>query len=352
MTTLTLDMTVRRGDFVASARLEVAGGETLALLGPNGAGKSSIVAAVGGLVPIAAGSIRLGARELANSGTGVDLPAEERHIGIVHQDNLLFPHLTVLANVAFAPRARGLGRTPAEDVARRWLDHVGLVTLGDRMPWQLSGGQAQRVALARALASEPEALLLDEPLSALDVTSRSETRRLLMSHLEAFPGPKILITHEPAEAFLMADRVAIIEGGEIVQVGAPDDIRRRPRTPYAADLAGINLVRGFASDGTVATETGDPVTIADTDISGPVLLTIHPRTVVFSSARPEGSARNVWKVTVTAVEPMGDRVRIATSGPVPLTAEITASSANRLGLERGSEAWIAVKATEISVEKE
>lgn len=352
MTTLTLDMKVRRGSFVVAAHLEVAGGETLALLGPNGAGKSSLVAAVGGLLPIDEGRISLGSRELANTRSGVDLPPEERHIGIVHQDHLLFPHLTVLANVAFGPRSQGLGRAAADSVAHKWLDHVGLGTLGDRLPSQLSGGQAQRVALARALASDPDALLLDEPLAALDVTSRSETRRLLMSHLEAFSGPKILITHEPTEAFLMASRVAIIEGGHVVQVGAPDDIRRRPRTPYAADLAGINLVRGVASDGTVTTETGDPVTIADTGVSGPVLLTIHPRTVVFSSARPEGSARNVWKVTVTAVEPMGDRVRIATSGPVPLTAEITASSAHRLGLERGSQAWIAVKATEISVEKE
>ena len=352
MTTLTLDLTVRRGSFVVAADLEVAGGETLALLGPNGAGKSSLVAAVGGLLSIDEGHISLGSRELANTRTGVDLPPEERHIGIVHQDHLLFPHLTVLANVAFGPDRAG------SDVRLRRPRHTsgsimsgsGRSAIGCRR--SCPAASSPRGAGARALASDPDTLLLDEPLAALDVTSRSETRRLLMSHLEAFSGPKILITHEPTEAFLMASRVAIIEGGHIVQVGAPDDIRRRPRTPYAADLAGINLVRGVASDGTVTTGTGDPVTIADTDVSGPVLLTIHPRTVVFSSARPEGSARNVWKVTVTAVEPMGDRVRIATSGPVPLTAEITASSAHRLGLEHGSQAWIAVKATEISVEKE
>ena len=352
MTSLSAHVIVDRGSFRVAAELDIEGGSTLALLGPNGAGKSSLVAAIGGTIPLASGRITLAGRTLDDSTTGIHVSPEERRVGIVYQDHLLFPHLSVGANVAFSPMSRGSGRKAALESARTWLEHVGLGDHLERRPAELSGGQAQRVALARALASEPEALLLDEPLASLDVTSRAETRRLLMEHLDAFPGPRLLITHEPTEAFLMADRVAIIEAGHIVQVGDPDEIRRSPRTPYAADLAGINLIRGVADSGTVTTETGHRLTIADLDVTGPVLLTIHPRTVGFHPSRPEGSARNVWKVTVTAVEPIGDRVRIVTAGPIPLTAEITASSAVRLGLERGSSTWIAVKATEIASEPE
>jgi molybdate transport system ATP-binding protein len=229
------------------------------------------------------------------------------------------------------------------------MERLGLEGLEGRRPSSLSGGQAQRAALARALAIEPDLLLLDEPLSALDVTGRSELRRELMGRLEAFDGPRILITHDPVEAFLMADEIHVLEQGRITQVGAPDDIRLRPQTRYIADLAGSNLYTGMARDGYVT--VGDHrLEVADAPIGGSVLVTIHPNAVSVFKERPEGSPRNVWKTRVDLVEDLGARVRLLTSGPLPLTVEVSEHASDELGLRPGSEVWLSLKATEIGVQ--
>jgi molybdate transport system ATP-binding protein len=216
-------------------------------------------------------------------------------------------------------------------------------------PTSLSGGQAQRVALARALVTEPDLLLLDEPLSALDVTTRVELRRALAEHLEAFPGPRLFITHDPTEAFLLADEIHIIEQGTVTQAGTADDIRLRPRTPYAADLAGSNLVAGVANDGVVETAT-HVLHIADHDISGPVLTTIRPAAISVHLRKPEGSPRNSWKTTVDLVEHLGERARLKTGDPLMLAVEVTDEAARSLNLVEGTQVWISIKATEITVE--
>lgn len=326
-------------------------GKTVALLGPNGAGKSTAVLAIAGLVPIDSGNIRLGDELLDDPTEGVFVPAEERRIGVVFQDYLLFPNLTVLENVAFGLRSREMPKTTALDVARDWVSRVGLGGMEARRPGDLSGGQAQRVALARALATEPRLLLLDEPLSALDVTTRTRLRRSLVDNLGGFRGPRLLITHDPTEAFLLADDVYVIEGGVITQSGSPDEIRLRPKTKYAADLAGSNLIAGEAIDGGV--QAGDvTVHIADHDVSGPVLLTIHPTALSIHRSEPEGSPRNSWSTVVERVELLGDRVRLRTGGPLPLTAEVTRDATHALALGPGVRVWVAVKATEIGVERQ
>ena len=349
---LRAELFVRRSaSFALEAELELPPGRTVALLGPNGAGKSTAVAAIAGLRPIDRGRIELAGGVLDDPDAGIFVPPEERRVGVVFQDYLLFPHLSALANVAFGLRSRGVGREEARDRARSWLGRVGLEGLADRRPSDLSGGQAQRVALARALAPEPELLLLDEPLSALDVSTRARLRRRLGEHLDAFAGPRLLITHEPTEAFLLAEEICVLEDGRISQSGTADEIRLRPRTRYAADLAGANLLEGTVANGE-AEVGGHRLQLADHGVTGDVLLTIPPTAVTVHRGPPEGSQRNAWRTKVERLERLGDRVRLRVGAPLPLTVEVTRASTDELGLAVGEQVWVAVKATEIGVQAE
>ncbi|HSM44198.1 MAG TPA: ABC transporter ATP-binding protein, partial [Acidimicrobiia bacterium] len=321
----------RSDDFSVDVDLSVPPGVTAALLGPNGAGKTTTMSAIAGLLAVDEGSVRLGSEIFDDPGKEVFVPPHRRPIGVVFQEYLLFPHLTVLDNITFGLRSRGTGRTRSAASAREWMSRLGLDGMEDKLPGELSGGQAQRVALARALVIEPRMLLLDEPLSALDVTTRVELRRVLADHLRDFEGPRLLITHDPTEAFLLADEIYVIEAGVITQVGTADEIRLRPRTKYAADLAGSNLIFGTADDGRVDANTLI-LSIADHDVSGPVLLTIHPTAISVHLEKPEGSQRNIWRTAVEVVENLGDRARLQTGGPLSLTVEVTREASSGLSL--------------------
>ncbi len=347
-TTLRAHVVVDGGTgFVLDAELAVPADGTTALLGPNAAGKSTLLAALAGLQPLGSGRIRMGEATWDDPGAGVFVPPEDRRVGVVFQDRRLFAHLSVLDNVAFAQRSRGAGREESRAGARAWLERLGLTALAERRPEALSGGQAQAVALCRALASDPALVLLDEPMSALDVASRHEMRRLLSDVLGELRVPRLLVTHDPLEAFLLADRIHLIEGGRITQVGTPDEIRLHPRTPYAADLVGTNLVRGHADGGSVDLG-GHRLQVAD-DVAGAVLLTIHPRAISVHAEHPRGSPRNTWASTIERVEDLGGRVRLLVGAPLPLTVEVTRAAVASLGLSVGREVWLAVKATEIAV---
>ncbi|MEX0864161.1 MAG: ABC transporter ATP-binding protein [Acidimicrobiia bacterium] len=339
----------RSESFRLELTLLIPPGRTVALLGPNGAGKSTAVAALAGLLPIDEGIIELDGTVLDDPARDVLLPAKERRVGVVFQDYLLFPHLSVVENVAFGLRTRGVHHDDALTRSRDWLARLGLTGLERHKPGQLSGGQAQGVALARALVTGPDLLLLDEPLSALDITTRARLRRTLAEHLEEFTGPRVVITHDPSEAFLISDEIHVLEGGVVTQVGTADEIRLRPRTSYVADLAGSNLFVGHAANGLVA--IGDHrLQIADSRVAGEVLVTIQPQAVSLFRSRPEGSPRNVWKTEIEMIEDLGDRVRLRIGPPLALTAELTSASKEVMGLARGLMVWVAVKATEIRVE--
>lgn len=341
-------LVVQRGEFRLDIELELPAGMTTALLGPNGAGKSTVVDVLAGLLPLDDGHLEVGGEVVDEPAVGRFVPARDRVVGVVFQDGLLFDHMTVLDNVAFGPRSRGATRADAAARASAWLERVAIAELAPRRPAELSGGQAQRVALCRALATDPRLLLLDEPLSALDVGGRASLRRSLAAHLGDLEAARLLVTHDPIEAFLLADRVAILEHGRITQVGTPDDIRQRPRTVYAAELAGTNLLRGTARAGEV-TVGRHVLQVADSSAAGAVLLTVHPHAVALARTRPAGSPRNVWQGRVELVEQLGDRVRVAARHPVPITAEVTPRAVAELGITPGATVWFSVKATEITV---
>ncbi|GAA3629296.1 hypothetical protein GCM10022200_09910 [Microbacterium awajiense] len=233
---LSIDLTARRGAFTTTAAFEVAPGETLALVGPNGAGKSTLLAAIAGLIGVVDGRISTAGRVLTDTRRGIDLPAASRRVGVVFQDYLLFDHLDVRDNVAFAGRMRGRSWTDARAAVAPLLDRFALEDLAERLPGTLSGGQAQRVALARALAVDPEVLLLDEPMAALDVEVRADVRVDLTRHLGGFGGATVLVTHSTADVAALADAVVVLENGRVTQTGTLDELRAAPATAYVERL--------------------------------------------------------------------------------------------------------------------
>ncbi|MEU2349627.1 ABC transporter ATP-binding protein [Modestobacter sp. NPDC049651] len=345
--TLSAHVVVDRGPLAVDVELAVADGEVLAVLGPNGAGKSTLLRVLAGLLRPSAGSaVSVDGEEW--DGASRHLPAHERALGMVFQDHLLFPHLSVTENVAFGLRSRGARRAAARAAALPWLDRVGLAGLGDRRPGQLSGGQAQRAALARALVGDPRLLLLDEPLSALDARTRLTVRAELRQHLAAFGGSTVLVTHDPVDAMALADRVVVVEDGRVVQSGTPADVARRPRTDYVARLVGLVLLPGVGAGTSVALDGGGAVAVAE-PVEGPVFVAVRPESVALYLSRPDGSPRNVWPAQVVAATPHGSVVRCDLAGEVPLTADVTATSFAELGLAPGVPVWATVKASEVAV---
>ncbi|NHO80831.1 ABC transporter ATP-binding protein [Micromonospora sp. CMU55-4] len=333
-----------RDGFTLDVRLRIAAGEVVALLGPNGAGKTTALRVLAGLHPLTAGHLTLDGADLDRPDRRMWTPPERRPVGVVFQDYLLFPHLSALDNVAFGPRRRGADKRAARARAQEWLDRVGLGDQARRRPRQLSGGQAQRVALARALAVDPALLLLDEPLAALDARTRLDTRAELQRHLGAHPGATLLVTHDPLDALVLADRLVIVEHGRVVQEGDAATVTARPRTDYVARLVGLNLHRGRA-DGHTVTVGELALTTADT-VHGDVFVAYPPAAVALHPSRPEGSPRNVWAATVTGVQRHGDNLRVQLAGPVEVAADVTPAAAAHLGLIPGRPVWAAVKAAE------
>ncbi|HEX5119890.1 MAG TPA: ABC transporter ATP-binding protein [Pseudonocardiaceae bacterium] len=347
---LFIDAGIRRGDFTLTVTLGAAPGQVVGVLGPNGAGKSTLLAALAGLIPVTTGRIMLSGQVLDDAGTGTFVEAARRPVGFVFQNYRLFPHLSVLDNVAFGPRARGAGRSAATAVATDWLARLGLTALARRKPRNISGGQARRVALARALAAQPSLLLLDEPLSALDAGTRLDVRTELKRHLSDFPGPCLLVTHDPLEALVLADRLVVLEDGRIAQEGTPASIARRPRTDYVAKLVGLNLYSGHADYSTVDLAGGGSFAIAGHGGHGDVLVALRPSDVRVSGAPSEtGSAPNNWPARVTGLTLLADRIRLDLDGTPPARVDVTPAVVLELSLSPGSQVWLTVEPADLEV---
>ena len=346
--TLAAHIVVQRPEFSVDVEIEAGDGEVLALLGPNGAGKTTCLRALAGLQPLAAGLIQLDSTVVEDPSPGVRLAAASRRVGVVFAEGLLFPHLSAHDNVGFGLRARGASRADVRERSAQWLDRVGLAELADRRPHQLSRGQAQRVALARALVVEPRLLLLDEPLSGLDAPTTTTLRAHLRRHLRQFGGVSVLVSHDPLDAMVLADRVVVLDRGRAVQQGSPQDVAARPRNRYVAELVGLNLLRGTAA-GTRVRVSATQEAVTATSASGDVLMSFRPSAVAVHRQRPAGSPRNVWPVRVGGLVPHGDVVRLQLDAGFPLLADVTPAALAALDVSAGDRLWAVVKATEISV---
>lgn len=337
----------------------IAAGEVLAVLGPNGAGKSTTLHVIAGLVRPDSGVVRLGDRVLTDTTARVFVPTHARRVGMLLQDALLFPHLTAAANVAFAPRSgyRRRPRREARTIAAHWLDQVDAADLADRMPRQLSGGQAQRVALARALAADPDVLLLDEPLAGLDVATASAMRKLLRNTLTREGRSAVLITHDLLDVLTLADRVLILESGKVAETGSVTSILATPRSHFGARFAGVNLVSGTAAaDGALTTEWGTAwhgTPAPDLVVGQPAVAVFPPAAVAVYRDKPHGSPRNTVEVTLAELDGSGPAVRVRADeqpdGGPGLAADITGEAAADLRLAPGERVYFSVKAQEIAV---
>jgi molybdate transport system ATP-binding protein len=350
---LNADLEARLGAFHLDVAFSAEPGQTLVLVGESGSGKTTILNLLAGLLKPDRGRVVLDDVVFTDSARDLEIPAHLRPIGFVFQDYALFPHLTVLENVAFALRAQRVKDSEAERRARTMLAQIGIEELAERRPASLSGGQRQRVAVARALAAAPRLLLLDEPLAALDLNTRAQVRTELRRRLAALPCITIFVTHSPHEALLFGDRIAVVDGGRIAQIGSRDDLLRRPRTEYVAQLMGLNLLTGRV----IAREAGGIALIdvdgAQVQIAGPVAgdavnLVVDPREVTLHLEPPSGSARNVFAgaiVEMVPEPPFGDRVRVVLDTSPPLVAEVTARSLDAMGLKEGGRVYASMKAT-------
>jgi molybdate transport system ATP-binding protein len=316
------------------------GREALALVGPSGAGKTSAVRAIAGLRRVREGRIAFAGAPWVDTARGIDVPSERRHVGMVFQEGALFPHLTVAGNVRF-----GRGHGPIDDV----LERFGIRELASAHPRDLSGGERQRVALARAVASDPVLLLLDEPVASLDAATKASISAELLTHLRALGLPAILVSHDFGDVLGMADRIAVMEDGRVVQVGSGRELLEAPASPFVAALTGVNFFDGLARRRGELTEVlapGGAARFLSTDIAdGPVGVAVPPWEVALSLSRPEGSALNALAGAVRRIAGVGNRVRVTVGSDPPVVAELTDESVHRMGLAPGVQVVATWKAT-------
>lgn len=344
------------GEFTLDCELSGSDAATLVLVGESGSGKSTALKLLAGLQRPGEGRIAMGELVWCDTAAAIWVAAPDRSVGYVPQDYALFPHLSAADNIGFGLRAVGLARGEVKSKTRAMLERFNLLEFADRRPAQLSGGQQQRVALARALALEPSLLLLDEPLSALDVETRHSVRTELRRLLSGLSCVTVLVTHAPMEALLFGDSIAVMERGRIVQNGDRLSLLKEPRSRYVATLLGLNLLpgqvlsRGPGQAITLSTARGEITAMGESSAEQQFVV-VSPDQVTLSLEAPVGSARNVIKGRITEIlpePPYGERVRVVI-GPSPVfVAEVTAAAAVQLGLMVGRTVHAAFKATSVA----
>ena len=346
---LSVEVRTALGAMELDLAVKVEPGECLALAGPSGAGKTSVLRVAAGLLRPAHGRVEANGETWLDTERGIELPAERRRCGFVFQDYALFPHLSAWQNVAYP--LRGLGRAERRSRALELLERFGMGGRAEARPGSLSGGERQRVALARVLAREPEVLLLDEPLSALDARTRAAAARELAAVLRASEAPALLVTHDFSEAAQLGDRVGIVDSGRVVQEGTPSELAATPRSAFVADFTGAVVLTGMARPGAeglthVELDGGGEVVSPDA-AEGAVAVSVYPWEIAIEppDEPPHGSAQNRLRVEVLSITTIGNRVRLGLTGPQPLAAEVTQTAAERLALKPGAVVIASWKAT-------
>jgi molybdate transport system ATP-binding protein len=350
---LSVQLKKKLREFPLELGFEVKPAETLVIIGPSGCGKTTTLNLIAGLLEPDEGRIALGQQVLWDSASGTNVPAEKRNVGYVFQDFALFPHMTLAENVAYGLRAR---RRPKAEVLSRVnevLALLGIEHLRQRRPGALSGGERQRAALARAVACDAEILLLDEPLGSLDAQTRNRVRGELQRMLRVVGRIVIMVTHDYIDALTFGDHICVVDQGRVLQTGERDQLLRHPKSRFVAELTGVNFF-----EGTISSASGDGSTqiwvgntclyaVCDREELGDVMVAFFPSDVALSREPPSTSARNVFRSQIREIIHMGDKVRLALNGALPMCAEITADSLEKLGTVEGDTVYASLKATAV-----
>jgi molybdate transport system ATP-binding protein len=341
-------------DFPLQVEFDLEDGQCLALVGPTGCGKTTTLRILCGLADPDRGRVVMDGVPLLDVASGVSLPPQQRRMGVMFQDYALFPHLTVLGNVMYGARARGLPRRAAEVAAREALRCAHLEEVEGVRPGQLSGGQQQRTALARALASGARALLMDEPMSALDPLTRRQVRAEVLQLIHELGLQTIIVTHDVADALTLGDKIGVMQEGRLVQCGTRRELLAQPRTPFVAEFLGVNLLQGHAQpgpDGLRAVQCGEHTFYTVEEEDGEVLVTCHPWEVTLSLQAPDDSSLNCFQGRVASVAHLGGRTRVTVENGITLVAEITHLSEDRLHLRPGDPVFASFKASALRTYK-
>lgn len=322
-------------------------GEFLVILGPSGAGKTMLLESIAGIVPIDSGTIIINNRDVTFE------PPENRNIGFVYQDFILFPHLTVRENISFGLKMRKLSKDEMDDRTEKMAELLGISHLLDRKPHTLSGGEKQRVALARALVIQPEVLLLDEPLSALDARVRKTLRDEIRRLHDRFKINTIYVTHDQIEAYVLADRIGILNEGELLELGTPQEIFQNPSHEFTAKFVGFdNIFRGYAKseNGILKINLENKIVVeAFGEKTGNVTIAFRPEDVLVSTKPISSSARNTFEGKIVDMKDEGALIRLKIDIGMPIYAVITKKSFVEMDLKSKSKVFVSFKASSVRV---
>jgi len=342
------NLKVNLGDFLLrDVNLDIKPGEYFIILGPTGAGKTVLLEAIAGLYPVLEGEVWIGDREISS------LSPEKRGISIVYQDQVLFPHFSVEENIAFGLKVRKYPKNEVKANIDNMAEMVGISHLLKRSPITLSGGEKQKVALARALVTEPEVLLVDEPLSALDPETKEGMQRELREMHRRVKVTVIHVTHDFEEAVALGHRVAVLNDGCIAQVGTPEEFLRRPSSEFVARFAlSRNIFSGRVvgiEDGCALIDIGGTKLIATTESKDDVRLSLRPEDILISPEPLRSTARNCFQGVVSDIADRGSVVYVTVSLPPDFICLITRQAFDELELRKGVRVWITFKASAIHV---
>ncbi len=335
------------GEFcLKDVSLDIADGEYLMILGPTGAGKTILLETIAGIYLPDEGRVYLNGRDITR------LPPRKRNIGVVYQDYMLFPHLTARENIEYGLRSKKCGQGEIDRRVGDCTELLGITHLLHRYPGTLSGGEQQRISVARALIMKPEVLLLDEPLSALDTDTRTKLREELRKIQSLTHITMIHVTHNFDEAFLLGSQMAIMNKGEIIQVGEPGEVFRKPNCKFAAEFLSVsNVFQGQSTleNGISRININGLQVVSAAFREGQVYATVRPEDILVSLMPIESSARNSFRGKITDISDTGAIVRITVDAGIPFIAAITRRSFQDMGLMMGMDVYLTFKAVDVHI---